>query len=168
VHIVPYMRLLAVLAAALVLAAPAAAAPPTGGTLVPGVSLGGLRLGATKGQVERRWGRAYGVCTRCPRETWYFNYYAFQPAAIGVEFDAGRVVALYTLYSPPGWRTPAGLTLGDRIDDVRTRHPAATPTRCDGYRALLLRRGGSNTVFYGLDDRLWAFALQDRDLPVCR
>jgi hypothetical protein len=162
------MRGLAVLVGALVLAAGAPAAPPTGGTLVPGVSLGGLRLGATKAQVERRWGRAYGVCTRCPRETWYFNYYAFQPAGIGVEFDSGRVVALYTLYSPPGWRTAGGVVLGDRIDDVRARHPAAKRTGCDGYFALVLRRGGSHTVFYGLGARLWAFALQDRDLPICR
>jgi hypothetical protein len=152
----------------LALAAPAAAAPPTGGTLVPGVSLGGLRLGATKAQVERRWGRAYGICTRCARETWYFNYYAFQPAAIGVEFRDGRVVALYTLSSPPGWRTPAGLVLGDRMADVWTRHPATTRTSCDGYYARLLRRGGSHTVFYGLGDRLWAFALQDPALPICR
>jgi len=162
------MRVLAVLAGALVLAAAAAAAPPTGGTLTPGSSLGGLRLGATKAQVERRWGRAYGICTRCPRETWYFNYYAFQPAAIGVEFEAGRVVALYTLYSPPGWRTSSGLVLGGRIADVRARYPAVTRTSCDGYFAYVLRRGGSHTVFYGFGDRLWAFALQARDAPVCR
>src|SRR5687767_13225333 len=158
----------AVLALTLAFAAPAAEAPPTGGTLTPGSSLGGLRLGATKAQVERRWGRAYGICTRCPRETWYFNYYAFQPAAIGVEFGAGRVVALYTLYSPPGWRTSSGLVLGGRIADVRARYPAVTRTACDGYFALVLRRSGSHTVFYGLGDRLWAFSLQGRDQPVCR
>jgi hypothetical protein len=162
------MRVLAVLAGALVLAGAAAAAPPTGGSVTPGSSLGGLRLGATKAQVERRWGRAYGICTRCPRETWYFNYYAFQPAAIGVEFEAGRVVALYTLYSPPGWRTSSGLVLGGRIAEVRTRHAGVTRTSCDGYFALVLRRSGSLTVFYGLGDRLWAFALQGRDQPVCR
>jgi hypothetical protein len=162
------MRLVAVLVGVLMFAVPAAAAPPTGGTLIPGASLGGLRLGATKAQVERRWGRAYGVCTRCPRETWYFNYYAFQPAAIGVEFERDRVVALYTLYSPPGWRTPGGAVLGGRIDDVRAIHPAATRVECVGYFALRLRRGGSHTVFYGLGDRLWAFALQRRDLPICR
>jgi hypothetical protein len=162
------MALVAVLATAFALAAPAAAAPPAGGTLVPGASLGGLRLGATKAQVERRWGRAYGVCTRCARETWYFNYYAFQPAAIGVEFQAGRLVALYTLYSPPGWHTSGAIVLGGRIDDVRARHPTVTRTDCDGYFALLLPRAGSHTVFYGLGDRLWAFALQRRDLPICR
>ena len=157
------------LALAAAAAAPAEAAPPTGGTLTPGSSLGGLRLGATTAQVERRWGRAYGICTRCPRETWYFNYYAFQPAAIGVEFSAGRVVALYTLYSPPGWRTSSGLVLGGRIADVRSRYPAVTRANCrGGYFALVLRRGGSHTVFYGLGDRLWAFALQGRDQPVCR
>ena len=163
------MRLVAALALALAFAAPAEAAPPTGGTLTPGSSLGGLRLGATKAQVEGRGGRASGICTRCPRETWYFNYDAFQPAAIGVEFGAGRVVALYTLYSPPGWRTSSGLVLGGRIADVRARYPAVTRADCrGGYFALVLRRGGSHTVFYGLGDRLWAFALQGRDQPVCR
>ncbi len=162
------MRIAAPLAAMLVLAAPATAAPPTGGTLVPGTSLGGLRLGATKAQVERRWGRAYGVCTRCERETWYFNYYAFQPAAIGVEFRAGRVVALFTVYSPPGWRTASGLTLGGRIADVRAAHAAVRRRECDGYFALLLPRPGAHTVFYGLGDRLWAFTLQRPGLPICR
>jgi hypothetical protein len=153
---------------AFVVCMPAAAAPPGAGVLVPGRSLGGIELGATKAAVERAWGRAYGVCRSCVRETWYFNYYAFQPAAIGVEFERGRVVALYTLYSPPGWRTPGGAVLGGRIDDVRAIHPAATRVQCVGYFALRLRRGGSHTVFYGLGDRLWAFALQRRDLPICR
>ena len=85
-----------------------------------------------------------------------------------MEFAARRVVALYTLYSPPGWRTSSGLVLGGPIADVRTRHPGVRRTNCDGYFALVLRRGGSYTVFYGLGDRLWAFALQRRDQRICR
>ncbi|HVM69186.1 MAG TPA: hypothetical protein VM204_05040 [Gaiellaceae bacterium] len=56
------MRAALVAAAALALlgAAPAAAGPPPAGLLVPGRSLGGLELGATEAQVERRWGRAAG------------------------------------------------------------------------------------------------------------
>ena len=72
---------LALSIAALALGAPAAAGPPVAGLLVPGKSLGGLELGATKQQVERSWGRAYGVCTGCTRETWYFNYFAFFSSA---------------------------------------------------------------------------------------
>ena len=87
---------------------PAAAAPPTAGEVVPGASLGGLRLGATKAQVERAWGRAYGICTNCPKETWYFNYFAFEPEGVGVELRGGRAAALFTLHSPAGWRTKRG------------------------------------------------------------
>ena len=100
------VRFVATVAAVLVLAAPAAAAPPGAGVLVPGRSLGGIELGATKAEVERRWGRAYGVCRGCARETWYFNYYAFQPRGTGVEWRNGRAVALFTIYQPLGWRTP--------------------------------------------------------------
>jgi hypothetical protein len=45
------VRLAAVAAAALVLAGVAAAAPPRYGVVVPGRSLGGVRLGATAAQV---------------------------------------------------------------------------------------------------------------------
>ena len=53
------MRVAVVGISVLVLAiAPAVAAPPAAGVVVPGSSLGGLWLGATKAQVERAWGRA--------------------------------------------------------------------------------------------------------------
>jgi len=148
--------------------APAVAAPPTAGVLVPGSSLGGLRLGATTAQVEAAWGRAYGICDTCPQETWYFNYFAFQPRGVGVEFRRGRAVALFTLHSPPGWRTRAGLTLGAPVSDVRTRYPVATRVECDGYQVLVLRRGAATTAFYVLRERLWAFGLSRPGIPLCR
>ena len=88
--------------------------------LVPGRSLGGLELGATKAEVERAWGRAYGVCRGCRRETWYFNYYAFEPRGAAVELERGRVVAIFTVYSPGGWRTSRGLAVGDSGSRVRS------------------------------------------------
>ncbi len=159
---------MAAIVAALALAAPAAAAPPTAGELVPGESLGGLRLGTTKRQVERAWGRAYGICDGCPQETWYFNYFAFQPHGVGVELRSGRAVALFTLYSPTGWRTPQGLALGDPAADVRRQHRAATRVQCDGYHALVLSRAGTRTSFYVLGGRLWAFGLSRAEVPICR
>ncbi|MBA3244243.1 MAG: hypothetical protein H0T61_03615 [Actinobacteria bacterium] len=148
--------------------APAAAAPPTAGVLVPGSSLGGLRLGATAAQVEAAWGRAYGICDTCPHATWYFNYFAFQPRGVGVEFRRGRAVALFTLHSPPGWRTRARLTLGDPVAAVRKQYVAAKRVDCDGYYALVLRRGMTTTAFHILRDRLWAFGLSGAGGPVCR
>ena len=164
------MRAALVAAAALALlgAAPAAAGPPPAGLLVPGRSLGGLELGATEAQVERRWGRAYGVCPRCARRTWYFNLYAFQPRGAAVEWRDGRVSAIFTVYQPLGWRTRGGPALGDSIGAVTTRFGALQRIECGGYYALLLPGNRSLTVFYALGERLWAFALQASGVPVCR
>jgi hypothetical protein len=166
--ILPHVRLAAVLAAALVLAAPAAAAPPGAGVLVPGASLGGVRLGATKAEVERLWGRAYGVCRGCPAETWYFNYYAFRPRGAGVELRDGRVAAVFTLYQPAGWRTTKGLVLGDPAARITSLYGALVRHECGGYSALALPGRRARTVFYVLDDRLWAFGLAGNGLPLCR
>ena len=164
------LRLLAVLAAVPALgAAPAHAGPPPAGVLVPGQRLGGLELGATKARVERTWGRAYGVCPRCERQTWYFNLYAFQPRGAAVEFRRERVVAIFTVYQPLGWRTRDGLGLGDPAGSVSTRHPGVRRTDCPGgYYALVLQGGTTTTAFYVLGERVWAFGLQRPDVPVCR
>ncbi len=136
--------------------------------LVPGTSLGGLRLGATKAQVEGAWGRAYGRCTGCRHETWYFNYFAFQPRGTGVEFRDGRAVALFTIYQPPGWRTSTALSLGAPVERVRALYGGLDRGDCEGYYALTLARAGTITAFYILDERLWAFGLSHRGVPVCR
>jgi hypothetical protein len=162
------VRLAAVTAAALVLAAPAASAPPANGVLVPGRSLGGIELGATKAEVERRWGHAYGVCRSCPRQTWYFNYFAFRPDGAGIEFRGDRVAAVFTLYQPHGWRTTKGLSLGAPAARVTAEYGALIRRECGGYSALVLPGRGVTTAFYVLDDRLWAFGLARPGVPLCR
>jgi hypothetical protein len=169
----PYPRIVrpaaaAIVALAFALAVPAAAAPPGAGVLVPGRSLGGIELGATKAAVKHNWGRAYGICQSCRRETWYFNYYAFEPRGAGVELERGRVVAVFTIYSPGGWSTPRGLSLGDPASRVRSFHTGLGRVRCHGYDALVLRARKAVTAFYVLDDRLWGFGLSRRGLPLCR
>ena len=162
------MRLVAAIAAALALAVPAAAAPPGAGVLVPGRSLGGIQLGVTKGQVERSWGRAYGSCRGCPLETWYFNYYAFQPRGAGVEWRNGRAVGLFTIYQPLGWRTPKGLELNDPSSRITGLYGPLRTIGCDGYSVLTLTRRNTVTAFYVLGDRLWAFGLSRPDVALCR
>ena len=157
-----------VIAAALAVCASAAAAPPQAGLLVPGRSLGGLELGATRTEVERAWGRAYGVCTGCPRETWYFNYYAFQPRGAGVEFRDGRTSAIFTIHSPTAWHTARDLALGDPVAEITSAYGALTRLQCGTYYALLLPRARSLTVFYVLNERLWAFGLLRHGVRVCR
>lgn len=164
------MLLTSILVASLfaAVAARAGAAPPVAGLLVPGQSLGGLRLGATRAQVERAWGRAYGLCSGCGRETWYFNYFAFQPKGAGVELRAGRAAAIFTVYSPEAWHTSGGLTLGSTAEQVRAAFPGLARRECDGYYALVRKSPRALTAFYVLDDKLWAFGLSRPGVPLCR
>src|SRR5947207_15318074 len=86
---------------------------PPKAVVVPGRSLAGLGVGATQGQVRAAWGPRYGRCRGCAQPTWYFTYRDFQPQGAGVSFRNGRATALFTIWSPPGWRTNRGLTVGD-------------------------------------------------------
>jgi hypothetical protein len=136
--------------------------------LVPGRSLGGIELGATKAEVEQRWGRAYGVCRSCKPLTWYFNYYAFQPRGAGVELRGGRVAAVFTLYQPLGWRTSRSVALGDPVARITSVYGALLRRECVGYYALTLRHGGTTTAFYVLGDKLWGFGLSASGVQICR
>lgn len=141
---------------------------PESGTLVPGESLGGLRLGATPARVTAVWGPDHGVCRSCRHTTWYFTYRAFEPQGAGVELRRGRVSALFTLWQPPGWRTPQGLRLGDDASRVTALYGPLPRVRCAGYDALTLRRGRTLTAFYVLRDELWGFGLARAGARPCR
>ena len=153
---------------AVAVAAAALAALPQQGVLVPGESLGGLRLGATRAQVAAAWGAEHGVCRSCRRTTWYFTYRRFEPQGAGVELRRGRVTALFTLWQPPGWRTRQGVRLGDEASRVRALYGPLARTRCSGYEALTLRRGRTLTAFYVLRDEVWGFGLLGAGGRVCR
>jgi hypothetical protein len=161
------MRVLA-LAAVVAVSAPAAAAPPRAGILAPGQSLGGLRLGMAQRAVKAAWGRSYGVCRGCADPTWYFNYVAFEPQGAGVSFRAGRVAAVFTLWSPSGWRSTDGLRLGNPRARITAQYPRAGRTTCNGYYALTVGTGASRTDFYVANGRLWAFGLRRPSVPPCR
>jgi len=158
---------LAVLVAAI--AAPAAAAgPPRAGILDPGVSLGGLRLGATEAQVRAAWGTGYGRCKKCSSPTWYFNYRRYRPQGAAVAFHAGRVEAIYTLWAPPGWRTPSGLTIGDPASKISQLYGPLSRTPCGEYSALVLPMRGGVNVFYVSNRKLWGFGLFNFLVQPCR
>src|SRR2546429_139128 len=79
----------------------------------------GVRLGMTAAQVERAWGTVHGVCRGCARTTWYFTYKRFDPRGAGVELVHGRVVAIFTLWSPSGWQTAdRRLAIGDETGRI--------------------------------------------------
>ncbi len=153
---------LAVLAAA----APAAAALPAHGRLVPGVSLGGVRLGEPAAQVRAALG-FHGVCRGCDRTTWYFTYKAFDSHGLGVRLEAGRVTGIFTLWQPDGWTAPGGLTLGDFRGAITSSAGTLIPTPCTGYQALV-KNDGTLTVYYVFGGKLWGFGLYAGGESPCR
>jgi hypothetical protein len=161
----------AVVCAAVMLAclAPAAgAALPRTGALVPGRSLGGIRLGERAAQVRAVLGGRYGVCRGCRRTTWYFTYRAFDDQGLAVELTAGRVSAVYTLWQPPGWHAPRGLQLGAVAGQVTALAGVLVPLPCSGYSAYVQDRGGARTVYYLTNDKLWGFGLMRAGESPCR
>jgi hypothetical protein len=140
-------------------AAPAAAAPPRAGIVVPGKMLGGLALGATRAQVRAAWGARYGVCRDCRAPTWYFNFRPFEPQGTGVTFRKGRAVALFTLWSPPGWHTAQGLRIGDPEFRIAAVYGSLFRVDCGRYSALTMRRRAVTTSFYVVDEQVWGFGL---------
>jgi hypothetical protein len=131
---------------------------PLHGALVPGTSLGGIRLGLTHEQVEQRWGASFGRCRGCPRETWYFNYEKFHPEGAAVSFRRGRVDAVWTLGKPAGWHV-GRLELGAPSAAIAGRWGALVSVPCGSYEARTLTRNGVTTAFYVYGDKLWAFGL---------
>jgi hypothetical protein len=153
---------------ALALAAPAAAALPQAGVLVPGRSLGGVRLGAPEQYVKALWGPPFGVCRSCSERTLYFTYVPFAPQGAGAVFRRGRAVALYTLWSPTGWRAARGIRVGDPVARVRRAYPRAAGAQCERYSALTLVRDTTITAFYVLEGKVWGFGLSQVGARLCR
>ena len=144
-----------------------AAGPPDQGVLVPGVSLGGARLGWTTTQVEKAWGRAEGHCRSCRRETLYFNRYAFRPQGIAVQLARGKVVAVFTLWAPAAWHTSLGLQIGEPLIRVLATYPGTIRTRCTGYDAYLLVTSTAQSAIYVSDGKVWGFGLLLPGRSVC-
>lgn len=154
--------------AAFVMASAADGAPPRAGLVVSGGSLGGLSLGATQAYVRAHWGSRYGRCRGCPDTTWYFNYRRFEPQGAGVTFRQGRAVALFTLWSPPDWRTNRGLAIGDSTARVTAVYGTLLRTPCTNYYALTIPSKRATTAIYVFDDQVWGFALLAPGQRICR
>jgi hypothetical protein len=160
--------LIASAVAALVLASSAEAGLPRAGALVPGRSLGGIRLGESRAAVRSTLGRFFGTCRDCPRQTWYFTYRPFDKHGLAVEFERGRVSAVYTLWRPAGWRAPHGVRLGTTPLEVHERVGTLRTIGCKDYSALVRDSVGARTVYYISGGRLWGFGLFRRAADPCR
>jgi hypothetical protein len=148
-------------------ATPAASAPPRAGLFVPGKSLGGVSIGMTQADVLRAWGNRHGVCRDCARPTWYFNYRPFEPQGTGIVFERRRVVRVFTVWRPDGWRSGSGLVLGDDAGKVSEVEGPYREERCPNYKALVVRTGKVESVFYVFHGRLWAFGLMRAGRSPC-
>jgi hypothetical protein len=155
-------------AAVLVLAAPAAAGLPRAGTLVPGRSLGGIRLGESPRAVRAALGGFHGNCRHCPQPTWFFTYRPFDRHGLAVEFTRGRVSGLYTLGRPAGWHAPHGLRLGAAVLAVHRLTGASRTVSCRGYTALVRDSAHARSAYYVYNGRLWGFGLFPRSSSPCR
>jgi hypothetical protein len=163
------VRLLAAATAALALfgAGSAAAAPPRAGLFVPGLSLGGIRLGMTEAQVRHAWGSGFGVCRGCSDLTWYFNYRPYHPQGTGVTFRRGRVIGVFTHWAPKGWHTPGRIAIGSPSGLVNQSYNALPPTTCATYTVINVIRNNAINAFYVVNDRVWGFGLTTDRVSPC-
>jgi hypothetical protein len=160
--------LIATTVTVLLLAAPAAAGLPKAGALVPGRSLGGIRLGESPRAVRRALGTFYGACRGCRRRTWYFTYHPFAKQGLAVEFTRDRVSGLYTLWRPNGWHARHKLGFGSTPLAVHALVGATRTVVCRGFDALVQDSAHSRTVYYLYNGRLWGFGLFRRGTSPCR
>jgi hypothetical protein len=160
--------LIATAVAALFLVATAAAGLPKAGVLVPGRSLGGIRLGESPRAVRAELGSFYGTCRGCPTRTWYFTYAPLDKHGLAVEFTVGKVSGVYTLWRPAGWHAPHGLALGSSVLTVHRHAGASRNVVCGDYEALVHDAARARTAYYLVNGRLWGFGLFRRRASPCR
>jgi hypothetical protein len=163
------MRRTALLAVAIALVggAAAAAALPREGVLVPGRSLGGVRLGEPGARVVTSLGR-HSTCRGCRKTTWYFTYKLYDAHGLAVELTRSRVSGIYTLWQPPGWRGPGGLGLGAYESQVISAAGPLVTVKCRLYDVLVRDSSGARTAYYIVNGKLYAFGLFRRGASPCR
>jgi hypothetical protein len=161
-------RVIVTALSALVLAAPAAAGLPKAGALVPGSSLGGVRLGESPHAVVAALGTFYATCRDCPHRAWYFTYRPFDRHGLAVEFEHGRVSGIYTLWQPAGWHAPHGLRFGASPLAVHQAVGTLRTIGCHDYNALVRDSVNARTAYYLFAGKLWGFGLFRRGASPCR
>ena len=141
---------------------------PTRGIIVPGVSFAGIKLGDTEQRVRSVWGNNFKTCDYCADTTWLYVYRGAEPLGAAARFRKNKLVAVFSLGSPAGWKTDKGLFMGDPIANVYTYYGQTGTTRCIGFDALTVRIGTSTTAFYSAAGVVYGFALIAPGLSVCQ
>ena len=138
---------------------------PVKGILVPGKSLGGIRLGDTGGKVLALWGRNFSMLPGQPM-TWLYMSPTGDPYGAGVSFRDGKVIAIFTLGGITGWRTSDGLRVGQLFS--KFNDPEGKTVACDGYGAISSPSGNAVTSILTQGQSVYGFALTRPSEPVCR
>lgn len=143
-----------------------AAMLPSQGVLVPHRSLAGVRLGETPAAVRAHVGRADSLCKACDEPTWFYFSRSGDRTGLGVTFRHDRVAAVFTLGSPPGWRSTDGLRIGRLTLPFPRRYPKVVA--CYGFVAHSVRRPTAVTSVFTIDQYVSGFALTVPSESVCR
>ena len=69
---------------------------------------------------------------------------------------------------PRGWRSSRGVSLGDPADKVLSVYGTLPWSRCVGYGAVSIRRGGAVASIYTYGESVYGFALTLPSEPVCQ
>jgi hypothetical protein len=132
--------------------------------LVPGKSLGGIRLGDSGAKVLALWGRDYSRLPGRPM-TWLYMSPTGDPYGAGVSFRDGKVTAIFTLGGIEGWRRSDGLRVGQLFS--KFNDPKGKTTACNGYGAISSHRADAVTSILTNGQSVYGFALTRPSEPVC-
>ncbi len=141
---------------------------PSRGVVVPGVSFAGIKLGDTEQRVRAVWGNSFTSCGYCKDTTWLYEYRGGEPLGAAARFRNNRLVAVFSLGSPAGWKTDKGLFMGDPIANVYQYYPSTGTTRCIGFDAITAKTGKSVTAFYSAAGVVYGFAMVVPGMTVCQ
>jgi hypothetical protein len=148
--------------------AQAAATLPRRGVLVDGRSLAGVQLGDTPATVRSLWGHHFTRCQGCKPEMWFYFLPTGDPVGAGVEFGHGRVVAVFTLGSPTGWRTETGLKVGQVLETFNDPNDPSEWKSCSGYSAKSApTTGNAVTSILTQGQAVYGFALTRPSVSPC-
>ncbi len=145
------------------------AALPRQGVLVNGTSLAGVQLGDTTAKVRALWGGRFTRCRECKPAMWFYLYPPpDDPVGAGVQFERGKVVAVFTLGSPSGWHTESGIRVGQILANPYNGPSKDTWLSCAGYGAQTTRSSKSAvTSILTQGAAVYGFALTRPSISPC-
>lgn len=161
-------RTLALTVLALAVAAPAADAklPPNGGkSIVPGKSIGGVKLGMDAAAAVKKWGKG-GSCdaavgSQClwqgTMKQGSLRFDVANNKVSNIVMTAGQDSKYYPVYKGPitKWKTSKKVRIGTTLRKVAKKYPKAKP---DG-SGLELRSGKNSTFFESSLGRVASIAI---------